>query len=120
MEIHTTGISRWEKPMAKEFTHGSTAKFMTENGTWALSLGMESGAAFITTLTSVSGTKAKLMGTVCILGRTETGTKASGTNASNTELELISLLMATPILEIIRMASLMAKVSIPGLMEPHI
>ena len=59
------------------------------------------------------------MGTVCIPGRTEIGTKASGTNASNTVLVLISLLMETPILEIIHMESLMEKVSILGLTELH-
>lgn len=49
-----------------------------ESGTLGSSTAMESGQALKMTLISVSGTSRKPMVSVCILGRTETGTKASG------------------------------------------
>jgi len=58
------------------------------------------------------------MVTVSIHGKMGIAMKVNGTCVSNTEQEQIFSLTETPIQESTRMVNHMAKVNIPGLMEP--
>lgn len=69
--------------MAKGSTHGLTVKSTKENGNKDLKKVRAFGKAFLETLTSESGPRAKRMDTVCISGRMETGTKVSGSSVSS-------------------------------------
>lgn len=64
--------------MVKEFTPGQTEKFTMENGKEDLNRVMEFGEDFLETLTLGNGINQKLKDTVCINGKTETGTKENG------------------------------------------
>lgn len=74
IKAHTSRVD----PTAKEPTLGLTAKPMRENGAWAKSLAMGSGAALRETHISASGSMGKRKGMVCIRGPTKINMKASG------------------------------------------
>jgi hypothetical protein len=120
MVIIIMGISRMEKLMAREFTHGQMGKFMMENGIKASSTAMEFGKGFLATLTLENGVGLRLRDMVFTIGNQVIDMRENGNNALNMDREQIYLLMEMYILANTKKANLMVKGSIHGGMAKFI